>query len=161
VAIVEANPRRSEGEIDAPIGRSPQDRKKMALRRDGRSAQTRWEVAERFGPGFALVRCFPRTGRTHQIRVHLKSVNMPILCDPLYGRRFRIAPSELLGRTKKGQESPVLNRHALHARRLAFRHPRTGARVAYEAPIPADMQAVIDILRRGAAEKTMGRADRA
>jgi 23S rRNA pseudouridine1911/1915/1917 synthase len=152
-AIVEANPQREGGEIDAPIGRSPHDRKKMAIRRDGRAAQTTWAVAERFGRGFALLRCFPRTGRTHQIRVHLKSVNMPILCDPLYGRRFRVYPSELCGRVKTGGESPVLSRHALHARRLAFRHPGTGARVAFEAPIPADMEAALAILREARARR--------
>jgi 23S rRNA pseudouridine1911/1915/1917 synthase len=146
VAIVEGNPRRNEGEIEAPIGRSPHDRKKMAIRRDGRPAFTRWEVLERFGQ-FALVRCRPRTGRTHQIRVHLKSANLPILCDPLYGRRFRIYPSELRGRPKGAGESPVLNRHALHARRLAFAHPRTGERVEFEAPVPPDMEAVLSILR--------------
>lgn len=146
LAIVEANPRRDAGVIDAPIGRSPHDRKKMAIRRDGRPAETRYEVAERYPHGFALVRCYPRTGRTHQIRVHLKSANMPILCDPLYGRRFRVYPSELRGRPKASGESPVLNRHALHARRLAFRHPRTGESVAFEAPLPADLEAVLAIL---------------
>ncbi len=147
VAIVEGNPRRDSGEVDAPIGRSPHDRKKFAIRRDGRPAFTRWEVIERFPHGFALVRCFPRTGRTHQIRIHLKSANMPVLCDPLYGRRFRVYPSELRGRPKAAGESPVLDRHALHARRLAFAHPRTGERVAFEAPLPADMEAALSILR--------------
>jgi 23S rRNA pseudouridine1911/1915/1917 synthase len=159
LAIVEANPRRDFGEIEAPIGRSPHDRKKMAIRRDGRPALTRWEVLERFPhgpasplrPGLALVRCLPKTGRTHQIRVHLKSANMPILCDPLYGRRFRVYPSELRGRPKEAGESPALGRQALHARRLAFAHPETGARVDFEAPLPEDMAAVLRIAREGRA----------
>lgn len=153
LAIVEANPRRDAGDIDAPIGRSPHDRKKMAIRRDGRPAFTHWEVVERFPAGFALLRCFPKTGRTHQIRVHLKSASMPILCDALYGRRFRVTPSELRGRPKAAGESPVLARQALHARRLAFAHPATGERVEFEAPLPADMEAALAILHHARQSK--------
>ncbi|HVY61549.1 MAG TPA: RluA family pseudouridine synthase, partial [Planctomycetota bacterium] len=88
VAIVEGAPPRDETSIDAGIARHPYDRQRFAVDPAGRPAQTRVVVERRFqGDRFALVRCFPRTGRTHQIRVHLAHLGTPVLCDPLYGRR--------------------------------------------------------------------------
>ncbi len=159
LAIVEGHPREDRGAIDAPIGRHPRDRTRMAVRTDGRPARTRYEVVERY-PKHALVRCRPETGRTHQIRLHLARLGTPILCDAVYGRRFRVSESELRGRKKAEGETPVLGRQALHARRLAFRHPGTGARVEFEAPVPRDLEATLAILREEAAAAALPAARR-
>ena len=155
IAMVEGKPRYENFEVDARIGRSPRDRKKMAICDDGREAYTRFEVAERWGR-LALVRCFPRTGRTHQLRVHLKSLHYPILCDSAYGRSSSITAAELEALAKdqshhKARASggePLLARQALHAHSLAFTHPVTGAPVSFEAPMPVDLQAVAELARK-------------
>ncbi len=150
VALTEGAPARDEGEVDAPIARHPHDRQRFAVLEGGRASQTRFSVVERFhGGAFALVRLRPRTGRTHQIRVHLAHLGAPVLCDGLYGRRSIVYAHELAGgrgRRRRG-ERPALARHALHAARLGFTHPGTGARVEYEAPLPADMEAALEALR--------------
>ena len=108
--------------------------------RRGRPAVTRWRVIERFD-GLTLLEIFPKTGRTHQIRVHLSAMGHPLLGDPLYGK-------------KRGSQDPVLkecsrrlNRQALHAYRLGFVHPRTGEGVEFISPIPQDMKEVLEWLR--------------
>jgi 23S rRNA pseudouridine1911/1915/1917 synthase len=167
LAVVEDATVEDEGTIDAPIGRHPIDRQRFAVvpeEEGGRPAQTRWKVERRFlrgangagyGAGtFALLRLFPRTGRTHQIRVHLAHAGSPILCDGAYGRRTIVYAHELQGgraRRRRG-ERPLLDRHALHAERLRFTHPETGARVSFEAPLPADMERVLDALAEADAE---------
>jgi len=161
VAITEPAPERDEGVIDEPIGRHPMDRQRFAViseEEGGRTAETRWKVERRYGRGphgsktgpgtFALVRLFPKTGRTHQIRVHLKHIGAPVLCDGTYGKRAMIYGHELTGeraRRRRG-EKPMLERHALHAHRLSFVHPSSGKRVEFEAPIPTDMEAVLEAL---------------
>jgi 23S rRNA pseudouridine1911/1915/1917 synthase len=145
LAIAYGKFNQAEGLIDAPIGRHPKERKRMSTRtKKGRIAITRWKRVESLD-GFSLLEIYPQTGRTHQIRVHLSSMGHPLLGDPLYGRK---------GRTGSIQD-PVLkecvkrmNRQALHAHRLAFDHPRTGKRVQFEAPLPEDMQWILDWLRR-------------
>lgn len=126
--------------IDAPLGRDPVDRKKISTRaRRARTAVTRITGAERLR-GLTLATIAIATGRTHQIRVHLASIGHPIAGDALYGgvRRHLAADHRALA---------SLERPFLHALRLAFRHPRDGRRVEFEAPLPADLQAVIDDLR--------------
>lgn len=121
------------GVIEHPIGRSPVARTKMAVRPDrGRAARTAWETERRL-PRHTLLRCHPRTGRTHQIRVHLQSLQHPIVGDGTYGRRN--APGEDL--------APRL---LLHAWRLAFPHPATGKTVSFEAPVPQDFRAALEAL---------------
>jgi 23S rRNA pseudouridine1911/1915/1917 synthase len=113
------------GTIAEPIGRNPVHRKRMAVRREGREAVTRFEVAERF-PAVTLLHLFPRTGRTHQIRVHLAAIGHPIVGDAVYGEA-RLSRA-------------LLRRQALHAESIAFRHPATGERVSFTAPLPPDLR---------------------
>jgi 23S rRNA pseudouridine1911/1915/1917 synthase len=121
-----------EGTVDAPIGRHPAQRTRMAVVPGGKPAVTHYRVRERFG-AHALVECDLETGRTHQIRVHLASIGHPLEGDPVYGARG----------------ARRLPRQALHAWKLAFVHPRTGRPVRFTAPPPADFEALVDELRRG------------
>lgn len=123
IALVEGRLKQREGVIDAPIGRHPRDRKKMAVVERGREARTRYRVLREVD-GRSLVEARPETGRTHQIRVHFASIRHPVVGDTVYGRA---APA------------PSLRRQFLHAQRLAFRHPRTGERLELEAPLPEDL----------------------
>jgi 23S rRNA pseudouridine1911/1915/1917 synthase len=147
-AIVVGNPDRDRDAVDLPIGVHPYQREKMAIRRDhptSRPAKTFYEVVERFA-GFAAVRILPRTGRTHQIRVHLHHIGCPVLCDRLYGGRAEITRGELSGDVSDA--SLLLDRQALHALRLAIAHPQTGERLEFIAPLPADIETVRTELRR-------------
>jgi 23S rRNA pseudouridine1911/1915/1917 synthase len=146
-ALVSGNPPRDRDIIDCPIGFHPHQREKMAIRHDdpeSRPAQTFFEVLERF-EGFAAVRLVPKTGRTHQIRVHLNHLGCPVLCDKQYGGRSQISRGEI--RRDPTDDLVLLDRQALHARRLKFRHPEDGRTIEIEAPLPADMQAVLAELR--------------
>ena len=107
-----------DGVIDKPIARSKKDRKKMAVDEGGRKAVTLYRVIERF-PGYTLVECELRTGRTHQIRVHMKSIGHPVVGDPVYGKESALAPHGQL----------------LHAHKLVLTHPTTGERMTFEAPV--------------------------
>jgi 23S rRNA pseudouridine1911/1915/1917 synthase len=147
-AIVSGRLDRDRDMIDCPIGMHPQQRDKMAIRwlgDDSRPAQTFYEVAERFD-GFVAIRALPKTGRTHQIRVHLNHIGCPVLCDRQYGGRAQITLGELS--RNPSDTTIVLDRQALHARRLAFLHPATGNRMEIEAPLPADMLGTLDALRQ-------------
>ena len=131
----------------------------MAIRRDhpqSRSAQTFYEVLERFD-GFAALKLLPKTGRTHQIRVHLGHIGCPVLCDRQYGGDSKITRGEIRGNPE--DSLLLLDRQALHARRLKFAHPETGKILEIEAPLPADMQAVLNELRnyRGKGAGASGR----
>jgi len=140
LALAHGIPAAPEGRVAEPIGRSLTDRKRMAVRHDsgGKPAITAWRAVGTLGE-LTWFRCFPHTGRTHQIRVHLKSIGHPILCDFVYGRERTITLSQARGHRPQGKEAPVLARHALHALRLAFRHPEDGRPLAFEAPLPADL----------------------
>lgn len=146
LAIVAGVPDRDRDLVDQPIGLHPTQREKMAIRRGlptSREAVSFYEVVERFRD-YALVRIAPRTGRTHQIRVHLGSIGCPVLCDRHYGGRSRITLGEL---RDSDNETVLLERQALHAHRLAFTHPTTGQWVEFEAPLPDDMAHVLEALR--------------
>ncbi|NLI54026.1 MAG: RluA family pseudouridine synthase [Clostridiales bacterium] len=119
-ALVDGNIRQDEGTIDAPIARHPVDRKRMAILSGGRDAVTHWRVAARYGQ-VTLLQIELETGRTHQIRVHLASIQHPVTGDDVYGREKR--PFGLAGQ-------------ALHGYRLTFRHPKTGAPMVFYAPLP-------------------------
>lgn len=147
LAITHGAPELDADEIDLPIGIHPYQRERMAVRRDhstSREAVTRYEVVERFGRKAALVRLAPKTGRTHQIRVHLAAVGTPVLCDALYSGRSTI-PASFFGGRAEGP--PLIERQALHAARLEIDHPGSGERLTLEAPLPADMQGVLEHLR--------------
>jgi 23S rRNA pseudouridine1911/1915/1917 synthase len=131
--ILCGNLKEDSGTVDAPIGRHPTDRKKMAINpRNGKAAVTHWEVIARFR-GYTHVRCRLETGRTHQIRVHMASIGHPILGDTVYGRK----------KPELGQSSQVL-----HAGQLCFRHPRDGRPVLVFAPLPAYFTEVLEKLQR-------------
>jgi 23S rRNA pseudouridine1911/1915/1917 synthase len=131
-AFVHGDVRRA-GSVSAPVGRHPVHRTRMAVTAGGRPAVTHYEVVERYACATRL-RCRLETGRTHQIRVHLASIGYPLLGDPVYGRR---ADPRL----------PPFRRQALHAAKLALSHPVSGARMSWEAPLPADLQALVEALR--------------
>ncbi|MFV1965208.1 MAG: RluA family pseudouridine synthase [Pirellulaceae bacterium] len=145
LAIVAGSPDRDRDLIEQPIGAHPHQREKMAIRADhstSRAARSFYEVLDRF-PGFAVVRVTPKTGRTHQIRVHLAHIRCPVLCDRLYGGRSQITLGEL---THTNDDTVLLARHALHARRLTLCHPTRNERIEFQAPVPHDMQTVIAAL---------------
>ena len=146
LAIVSPAPDRDRDLIEKPIGAHPYQREKMAIREahsTSRPASTMYEVYRRFR-GAAVLKVYPKTGRTHQIRIHLASVGMPVLADKLYGGRSKLLLSELSGRVADDQV--LLDRQALHAERIEFDHPETGARMKIEAPIPKDIQDTIQAL---------------
>lgn len=145
-AIVTGCPDRDRDIINEPIGPHPRYRERMSIVRDdpsAKEAQTFYEVDERFN-GFAALNVFPKTGRTHQIRVHLAHVRHPVLCDRIYGNRARISAGEI---ARSDDSRIVLGRTALHARRLKIKHPVTGNPMEFEAPIPADIHSTLDLLR--------------
>ncbi len=143
VALVWGAMEGESGEIDAPIGRDPRNRKRMAVvPGHGRPAQTLWHVLSRFDT-FTLLHIVLRTGRTHQVRVHLASVGHPVFGDPTYGGvEFvsRLAPRD---RPRVHRWLRALRRPALHAYRLGFRHPADGAWLTFEAPVPPDLEGVL------------------
>ena len=140
-------PQRDRDLIDQAIGVHPHVREKMAIRRHdskARSAQTFYEVLERFD-GFAAVAAHPKTGRTHQIRVHLDHIGCPVLCDKQYGGRSKVTRGEI--RRDTSDNRVLLSRQALHARRLRFEHPATRRPMEIEAPLPEDISNVLSELR--------------
>jgi len=150
LALVAGRPETDEGEIDAPIARHPSSRQKMAVSKQGRPARTFWKVEEHLGP-FTLLRVYPKTGKTHQIRVHLNSIGLPLAIDPLYNSKA--SQQILLSSFKRGyrksgeQERPLIQRLTLHAQKLAFKK-LDGTTVALIAPLPRDLRATIAQLRR-------------
>jgi 23S rRNA pseudouridine1911/1915/1917 synthase len=120
------------GRVDAPIGRDPRDRKRMAVVDNGRTAVTDFRVLERL-PQHTVLDVSLRTGRTHQVRVHLAYIGRPIVGDPVYGRRH----------------DPVSGRPALHARALHFAHPAGGDLREFESPLPGDLEALLARARAG------------
>ena len=134
-AVVVGNLREDAGTVDAPIGRCPSDRKKMAVvRQGGKNAVTHWEVLERF-PGYTHVRCRLETGRTHQIRVHMAYIGHPLYGDTVYGAKKPV---------------PGMTGQCLHAVGLTFRHPRTGEEVSLSCPLNEEFRAFLRKLRGGA-----------
>jgi len=125
--------------IDAPIGRHPVQRTTMAVVASGKEARTQVEPVERFGDA-TLVRCRLETGRTHQIRVHLAAIGHPLLGDPTYGGRRRQAIDAL-------PALQAFHRQALHAQRLGLVHPVSRETLAFEAPLPGDIAALLAALR--------------
>ncbi len=135
VALVSGVPKTETGTIDRAIARHPVHRHRMTTGEGGRPARTDWTVLEKFGVRATLVRCRIHTGRTHQIRVHLKSLGHPLLGDPTYG-------------WKQSADLPRPPRVMLHAEHLVFAHPLTGKTMDLRVPLPADFTELIAALRK-------------
>jgi 23S rRNA pseudouridine1911/1915/1917 synthase len=143
VAIVYGTPQKSRGTIDAPIARDPRNRRRMAIVPDGRRAVTDYELIEPLRHA-SVLRCLLHTGRTHQIRVHLKSIGHPIIGDPVYsGPQWRGIPDK---RLQKAIAS--FDRQALHAVSLQIPHPKTDKLMSFAAEVPGDMRELIRSLRQ-------------
>jgi 23S rRNA pseudouridine1911/1915/1917 synthase len=146
LAIVHGVPELTADRINAPLGVHPTIRVKYAIRpKIGKEAITFYEVVESFR-GFSLLKLTPKTGRTHQIRVHLSYIKHPIVADDMYGGKL-VYPWQLADGEPTVQE-PVINRVALHAWTLEFTHPTTKKPVKFEAPLPEDMQNLLEMLRK-------------
>ena len=149
LALVWGLPATREGEVEAPIGRHPTDRKRMAVvapkgARGGKPALTRWRSERGFGTAAALLRCRLATGRTHQIRVHLAHLGHPIVGDPVYLRRTPAAARALPEAAREALLA--FPRQALHAETLGFAHPVTREALRFRAAPPSDMAALLDLL---------------
>lgn len=150
LAFVWGAPQPATGRIHTRIGRSPSNRQKMAVRPSGgREAITNYEILQRFGdaqkPLISLLRCRLETGRTHQIRVHMAHIGHPILGDPAYGG----GRSRAKGLPPEAQTVIAgLNRQALHAASLGFRHPLNDETVSFSSPLPDDLAALLQVLER-------------
>jgi 23S rRNA pseudouridine1911/1915/1917 synthase len=145
IAICHGVPELHADCIDQPLGVHPRHREKYAVRPDGKEAVTFYEVLESFR-GYSLVRATPKTGRTHQIRIHLAWIRHPIVADSMYGGAV-VYPWQIEDRPAAIEE-PLLARCALHAWKLEFNHPETGKRMTFEAPLQSDMQNFLDNLRK-------------
>jgi len=149
LAIVHGGPELEADCIKQPLGVHPIVREKYAIRPEvGKQAITFYEVIERFR-GFSLLKVTPKTGRTHQIRVHLSYIKHPVIGDDMYGGRsvypWQIEDTDSIG---AAVEEPIIARCALHASTLEFKHPTTGEIVKFEAPLPEDMQSLLEQLRK-------------
>ncbi|MFC1634649.1 RluA family pseudouridine synthase [Planctomycetota bacterium] len=146
LAIAHGIPELNADRIKVPLGVHPRAREKYAVRPEsGKEAITFYEVLESFR-GFSLLKLTPKTGRTHQIRVHLTYIKHPIVADEMYGGKF-VYPWQLAD-TEPVVQEPVMSRVALHAFSLEFKHPTTEEVVKFEAPLPDDMQNFLDALRQ-------------
>lgn len=136
VALVHGHVDSSEGEIIVPVGRLPWNRKRFGVLIGGREAITGYRVLEKLEKPFTLLELIPKTGRTHQIRVHLQYFNHPIFGDFLYA-----------GRKTSRQDRKILERFFLHAQKINFYHPKTGERVDFESKLPWELQNALDYLK--------------
>ncbi len=145
LGIVHGVPDLTADMIDQPLGTHPQVREKNAIRPDGKESQTFYEVLEEFR-GYALVKMMPRTGRTHQLRVHMQYLKHPFVADDMYGGKavysWQIEDREAM------PEDPLLARVALHAWKLEIKHPTSDEMMLFEAPLPKDIQKLLDDLRK-------------
>lgn len=136
LALVEGVPAPAQGKVDAPVGRHPRRRTRMAVVVGGKEARTSYRMREEFTehglPGYSLIELYLETGRTHQIRVHMAHIGHPLIGDTLYGHK-----------------TPLVGRHFLHAFHLAFKHPANGEPLEFQIELPADLTPAIEALRKG------------
>ena len=149
LALVRGFMPQKTGMIEKPIGRHPVERKKMSAHsKTGRPAVTIWEVLEEFSAGFSFLDITIKTGRTHQIRVHMASIGRPILGDKVYGGKGA-SPASIQGGYLKEQ----VKRHMLHAAEIEFKHPTTNKWVAFKAELPKDFSHILAVMREKNAKK--------
>jgi 23S rRNA pseudouridine1911/1915/1917 synthase len=146
LAVVHGTPELTGDCINKPLGVHPKAREKYAIRPDvGKEAITFYEVIEEFR-GFSVIKLKPKTGRTHQIRVHMNYIKHPVVADDMYGGKL-VYPWQLQD-AEPAVEEPIIARQALHAWKLELKHPATDEMVTFEAPLPTDIQNLIDMLRK-------------
>lgn len=152
LALVQGTPTEKQFEVDAPISPHPREVKRMIVDRGGKKSRTGFEVLESFR-GYTWLRCRPFTGRTHQIRIHLRHLHLPIVGDELYlGKPLLLSTLKAHYSLKPGRtERPLIDSVALHAERLELPHPVTGSPVVIEAPCPKNLQVALKYLRLHAA----------
>ena len=152
LAIVRGRTEADQGMIDAPLAPHPRVTSRMVVNeKKGRPAQTEWFVEERFNNDIMLVRCFPKTGRQHQIRVHLAHIGLPLLVDELYAKSSAFFLSEVKSGyrpSSKHEERPLIARLTLHAKAITFVHPTTNQPIRIEAVPPKDFRATLTQLRK-------------
>jgi 23S rRNA pseudouridine1911/1915/1917 synthase len=147
LALILGAPREESGRIEAPIGRHPVERQRMAVREGGRMAVTEWRLVERLGACCTLAQFRLRTGRTHQIRVHAAKLGHPVAGDATYGGR-RYGSLRCTAAQRRSLEA--VPRQLLHSWRLGFSHPVSGERLDFEAPLPEDFASALRALKEGA-----------
>lgn len=149
-ALVWDIPMPPAGKIDLALGRDHKNRLKQAVKRGetaGRDAVTHYKILQKFGDAMALVECRLETGRTHQIRVHMQAKGHPLVGDPMYGAQKTLQISRAMRLSETHDKDALVNfpRQALHARRLAFIHPKTLEEMAFEAPMPRDISEILGL----------------
>ncbi len=149
LAIVRGRPSRPEGIIDLPLSRSSSGKKLTRIDAQGKPSRTDYRLVEEFR-NFALLEVQPKSGRTHQIRVHLRNIGCPLAVDPLYNPGAALAISDIKPGVHRDLDdrSGLINRLTLHARSLAFLHPVDNRPIEIEAPLPRDFNAALKALRR-------------
>lgn len=135
IALVHGNIE-GEGEVNVPVGRLPWNRKRFGVLAGGKNALTRYRVIENFKKPFSLLELFPKTGRTHQIRVHLKYITHPIFGDEAYA-----------GRKVSREDRKILDRFFLHAEKISFMHPTANKKVEFESKLPEELKKVLNLIR--------------
>ena len=147
LAVVEGELMLDSDEISLPIARHIIDSQKMAVRHDiGKEAVSIYEVVERFR-GYTLVKIMPKTGRTHQIRVHMRAIGHPVVADFMYSSQESCYLSDLLQKEREEGELPIIDRQALHAHRIEFFHPIHNKKMEFEVDLPDDISALVNTLR--------------
>jgi 23S rRNA pseudouridine1911/1915/1917 synthase len=147
LAVVEGELMLDSDEISLPIARHIIDSQKMAVRHDiGKEAVSIYEVVERFR-GYTLVKVMPKTGRTHQIRVHMRAIGHPVVADFMYSSQESCYLSDLLQKKREEGELPIIDRQALHAHRIEFFHPIHNKKMEFEVDLPEDISALVKTLR--------------
>ncbi|MFO0794376.1 MAG: RluA family pseudouridine synthase [Candidatus Brocadiaceae bacterium] len=147
IAVVEGVIAFDSDEINLPIGRHQIDRLKMAVRHDiGKEAVSIYEVIERFR-GYTLVKIMPKTGRTHQIRVHMRAIGHPVVADATYSKQDTYYLSDLVQKDKVPGEIPLIERQALHAHKIEFFHPIQNKKMEFKVDLPPDIELLVKTLR--------------
>ena len=151
LAVIDGVPYEDEGTIDKPIKNNPGKSGQMMVHPDGKASLSKYTVIEKF-KRYAVVDVQIFTGRTHQIRVHLKSIGHPLMIDNLYGNTEAFYLSSIKKKRfnleKQTEEKPLMSRTCLHAKALGITHPATGKKVKFEAPLPKDIKALLNQLRK-------------